>query len=416
MAERLLVVGAGPAGIAAAVSAAKTGMAVTLVDAQPEPGGQIWRGQWGNPVYPSARFWLAALRSSSVCLRMSRRVVAAPASGWLGLTGPTGAERFGYDKLILATGARDRFLPFPGWTLPGVCGAGGLQALEKGGLDVRGKRIVVGGSGPLLLAVATHLRRRGAHILAVAEQASAASLRGLFPELLRRPRLLLQGLPALSLPLQSGAWVTRAAGKHQLREVHLQTPRGLRVLEADFLAVGYGLVPDLELPRLLGCDTTPNGVCVDEGQRTSVPGVFAAGEPTGIGGVDKALAEGRAAGLWAAGLEAEARLLARDIRKGRAWATALASAFALRPELRRLATPETLLCRCEDVPMGDLLPFTQGRDARLHARCGMGRCQGRICGPAAEFLFGWCPGGPRQPLSPTTFADLVGLLSPPEQP
>lgn len=416
MAERLLVVGAGPAGIAAAVSAAKAGMAVTLVDAQPEPGGQIWRGQWGSPVYPSARFWFAALRGSSVHLRMSRRVVAAPGSGWLGLTGPGGAEQLGYDRLILATGARDRFLPFPGWTLPGVCGAGGLQALEKGGLDVRGKRIVVGGSGPLLLAVATHLRRRGARVLAVAEQASAASLRRLLPELLRHPRLLLQGLPALSLPLHSGAWVTGAVGNHQLREVHLQTPRGPRVIEADLLAVGYGLVPNLELPRLMGCAVMADGVRVDEGQRTSVPGVFAAGEPTGIGGVDKALVEGRVAGLWAAGLEDEARLLGSEVRKGRAWAAALASTFALRSELRQLATPETLLCRCEDVPMGDLLPFTQGRDARLHARCGMGRCQGRICGPAAEFLFGWCPGGPRQPLAPTTFADLVGLLSPPEQP
>lgn len=410
------MVGAGPAGIAAAVSAAKAGMAVTLVDAQPEPGGQIWRGQWEAPAYPAARSWFAALRGSGVDLRMSRRIVAAPAPGLLGATGPAGAEQLGYDRLVLATGARDRFLPFPGWTLPGVCGAGGLQALEKGGLDLRGKRIVLGGSGPLLLAVAAHLRRRGARVLAVAEQAPATALRGLLPGLLRRPRLLLQGLSALGLPLRPDTWITRAEGDEQLRAVHLRTPRGPLVLEADFLGVGYGLAPDLELPGLLGCAVTSGGVVVDEAQRTSVAGVFAAGEPTGIGGVDKALAEGRVAGLWAAGREAEARLLGAEVRKGRAWAAALASTFALRPELRRVATPETLLCRCEDVPVGDLQSFASGREARLHARCGMGRCQGRTCGPAAEFLFGWRPGGPRQPLAPTTFADLVGLLSPPEHP
>jgi hypothetical protein len=145
-------------------------------------------------------------------------------------------------------------------------------------------------------------------------------------------------------------------------------------------------------------------------------GVFAAGESAGIGGVEKALAEGRIAGLMAAGAEAEAARALPAAGRLRAWGRALEAAYVLRPELRALAAPDTVLCRCEDVTVGQLAGCARGRDARLHARCGMGRCQGRTCGPAAQFLFGWEPGGPRQPLVPTRLADLAGLLCDPEQP
>jgi D-hydroxyproline dehydrogenase subunit alpha len=415
-APRVLVAGAGPAGLAAAVTAARAGAAVTLVDALPEPGGQIWRGQWTGHSIGRARAWFQALRASAVELRMGRRVITAPAAGRLGLLGPEGAETLPYDRLILAAGARERFLPFPGWTLPGVLGAGGLQALVKGGLDVRGKRVVVAGSGPLLLAVAALLRARGARVLAVAEQAGPAALLALAPGLLSRPRLLVQALPWITLPLRAGAWVTRAEGGGRLERVHLRTGSGNRVLEADFLACGFGLVPNLDLAQMLGCALQAGLVAVDPLQRTSVPGVFAAGEATGIGGADKALAEGRIAGLAAADRLAEARRLQPAAERTRAWGRALEAAYALRPELRALAQPDTILCRCEDVAVGALQGFSRGRDARLQARCGMGRCQGRTCGPATEFLFGWAPGGPRQPLVPTPCADLVGALTDPEQP
>jgi D-hydroxyproline dehydrogenase subunit alpha len=343
-------------------------------------------------------------------------VITAPAAGRLGLLGPEGAETLPYDRLILAAGARERFLPFPGWTLPGVLGAGGLQALVKGGLDVRGKRVVVAGSGPLLLAVAELLRARGARVLAVAEQAGLGSLLALAPGLLRRPRLLVQALPWITLPLRAGAWVTRAEGGDRLERVHLRMGSGSRVLEADFLACGFGLVPNLDLAQMLGCALRAGLVAVDPLQQTSIPGVFAAGEATGIGGADKAVAEGRIAGFAAADRVNEARLLQPAAERIRAWGLALESTYALRPELRALAEPDTILCRCEDVAVGTLQGFSRGRDARLQARCGMGRCQGRTCGPAAEFLFGWAPGGPRQPLVPTPCADLVGALTDPEQP
>jgi len=413
---RILVAGAGPAGLAAALAAEAGGAAVTLVDALPEPGGQIWRGRWSAPPGGASAPWFRALRASAVDLRLGRRVVTAPAPGRLGLTGPDGPEILAYDRLVLATGARERFLPFPGWTLPGVLGAGGLQALVKGGLDVRGQRVVVAGSGPLLLAVAAHLRQQGARVLLVAEQAPAAALLGLAPGMLGRPRLLVQALGFLGLPLCLGAWVTQVTGSDRLAAVQLATPGGPRVLEADLLACGFGLVPNLDLARLLGCAIRAGQVVVDPLLRTTCPGVFAAGEATGIGGVEKSLAEGRLAGLQAAGQEAQARRRLPAAERTRAWGRALERAYALRPELRGLAGPDTVLCRCEEVTLGDLQPFHGGRDARLHGRCGMGRCQGRTCGPAAEFLFGWDPGGPRQPLVPTTCADLIGALSDPENP
>lgn len=404
------MIGAGPAGLEAALAADRHGARVTLVDALPEPGGQIWRGLWGKHPGGRAGACLRALAASSVALCLGRRVITHPATGRLGLLGPGGPEILPYDRLVLATGARERFLPFPGWTLPGVLGAGGLQALVKGGLDVAGRRVVVAGTGPLLLAVASFLRRKGALVRVVAEQAPRSALLRLGPGLLRQPGLLAQALAFLNLPLQPGTWVTRAEGEGALREVHLATPGGPRVLEADYLACGFGLVPNLDVARLLGCGIRAGAVAVDHFQRTDLPDVFAAGESTGVGGVAKSLAEGRVAGLAAAGRESQALGGSGAARRARAWGLALEAAFALRPELRDLAEPGTVLCRCENVTVGEVRTFTRGRDARLHARCGMGRCQGRTCAPATEFLYGWEPGGPRVPLVPTSFADLVGAL------
>ncbi|MGH9659021.1 MAG: NAD(P)/FAD-dependent oxidoreductase, partial [Bryobacteraceae bacterium] len=156
----VLIVGGGPAGIAAACAAAESGRRTGLLDDNAAPGGQIWRG---DPAAP----WLARLRAAGVVVHSETCVVDVPQAGVV----VAESASFGYDKLILATGARERFLPFPGWTLPNVTGAGGLQALVKGGLPVEGKRVVVAGTGPLLLAVAAYLRKRGAIVPVIAEQA-----------------------------------------------------------------------------------------------------------------------------------------------------------------------------------------------------------------------------------------------------
>jgi NADPH-dependent 2,4-dienoyl-CoA reductase/sulfur reductase-like enzyme len=175
----------------------------------------------------------------------------------------------------------------------------------------------------------------------------------------------------------------------------------------DYLACGFGLIPNVELGALLGCLMTDSGVQVDEYQQTSVPGVFCAGEATGIGGLELSLVEGEIAGYAAAGrLEAAQALFGIRARHAR-FATALDRAFALRPELKRLPQDDTLVCRCEDVTFGRVRSCSNWRDAKLQTRCGMGPCQARVCGGAIEFLLGWKPESVRPPVFPARIKSLT---------
>ncbi|MEM8933054.1 MAG: FAD-dependent oxidoreductase, partial [Acidobacteriota bacterium] len=380
----IVVVGGGPAGLAAAASAARNdALRIALVDNGPALGGQIWRrGASSRPV-AAARPWLERLERSSVESIASAEVVDAghPAKHrWsLVLNTPHGARRLICRRLILATGATERFLPFPGWTLPGVVGAGGLQALIKSGLEVAGRRVVVAGSGPLLLAVAALARDRGARVELIAEQAPARSLARFGLGLWRRPSTITQGLGLrarlLGVPYRPSTWPVRALGDRRLDAVVLRGPRGDRTLECELLACGFGLVPETRLARWLGCAVVDGGVVVDAGQRTSVGRLLAAGELTGIGGVDAAVVEGRIAGYMASGQADRARSLLGRRRHGRRFASRLAEAFTLRDELRGLPTDETIVCRCEDVRWQAIRGHDDLRTCKLATRCGMGPCQ-----------------------------------------
>jgi NADPH-dependent 2,4-dienoyl-CoA reductase/sulfur reductase-like enzyme len=165
-------------------------------------------------------------------------------------------------------------------------------------------------------------------------------------------------------------------------------------------------VPNLELPRLLGCETTAEGVVVDASQRTSRDGVLATGELCGIAGVGHALATGAIAGLAAAGRGTPPALAAQRVREA-GFARRLTRAFALRDELLSLARPDTIVCRCEDVPLGRLAAAGSAREAKLHTRAGMGACQGRVCGAALGFLRGFTPDSVRPPLVPVPLAVLA---------
>jgi NADPH-dependent 2,4-dienoyl-CoA reductase/sulfur reductase-like enzyme len=176
--------------------------------------------------------------------------------------------------------------------------------------------------------------------------------------------------------------------------------------ECDILCCSYGLVPNVDLALLLGCAVDEGRVVVDPSQRTSVPGIFAAGEPTGIGGELAALTEGEIAGLCAAGRSASVdRSLATARLRWRAFAERLSLAFAPRAELRDLATPDTIICRCEDVSLSRLDPSWSVRQAKLYTRIGMGPCQGGVCGPACGFLFSWPHGRVRPPLGAPEVGD-----------
>ena len=417
------VVGAGPAGVAAACRAAESGKRIVVLDENPAPGGQIFRHRPGQNPPEGARAWLARLASSGATLRSGAAVVDAVA-------GPSGLRLFAEEghggvvavvarTVVVATGARELFLPFPGWTLPGVMGAGGAQAMAKMGADFRGRIAVVAGSGPLLLPVAAYLEAAGAEVALVAEQAGFAALGRFAAALARSPARLLDAaryrgafFPA---PYRSGTWVAEAHGRDRVEAVTVTDGADRFRLDCDLAAVGYGLVPNTELARLLQCEIERGRVVVDELQRTTAVGVFAAGEPCGVAGLETAIAEGEIAGLAATGhfepCSPEGRRLTRTRTRGRRLAVAMGRAFRPREELAAEVRADTIVCRCEDVRLATVARADSAREAKLASRAGMGPCQGRVCGPALEFLFGWDSDTVRPPVKTASLGSLAAMTS-----
>lgn len=406
----LLIIGAGPAGMAAALAAAPSGARIVLLDDNPLPGGQIWRdgpqAQLPNP----ARQMRERLEACSNIRRHSgTRVIACAGPKQLLVEDADRGWLIGYDKLILCTGARELLLPFPGWTLPGVTGAGGLQALIKGGLPVQDERIVISGSGPLLLASAATAKHNGARVLRIAEQACAVAVAGFAAQLPRWPYKLMQSVTLFDHHYRPGTHVLAALGNERLEGVRLQQQGKIVELECDRLACGFGLIPNTQLGQALGCELENQAIAVDAWQNTRRADHYAAGECTGFGGSELALVEGAIAGHAAVGDLDSARALWPRRTRWQGFANALNKAFTLDPQLKSLAQPDTLVCRCEDVPYAALAGHTDWREAKLASRCGMGACQGRVCGGALQHLFGWQPSAPRPPFSPARIETLLCL-------
>jgi NADPH-dependent 2,4-dienoyl-CoA reductase/sulfur reductase-like enzyme len=399
----LLIIGAGPAGLAAAHAASGRGLNLVLLDDNPLPGGQIWRAKVGQVATEVGSL------PADVTLLSGTRVVAVLGPRQLLLEDACGSRTLAFETLILCTGARELLLPFPGWTLPGVTGAGGLQALIKGGVEVADERIVVAGTGPLLLASAATARQVGARIALVAEQAGRHAVMDFGLGLWRWPSKLRQALTLATPRYRPGTWVEAALGTDHLEAVRLRQGERRWEVACDRLACGYGLVPNVELAQSLGCATLDGAVAVDEHQRTSQPHILAAGECTGIGGNELAQVTGRIAGLVATSQLDAAHAVQPQARPWRRFAAQLARTFALNPAIARLAQPDTLVCRCEDVALGALVGHGDWTQAKLRSRCGMGACQGRICGQATRVLLGWTPPAPRFPLQPPRIDSLLAL-------
>jgi NADPH-dependent 2,4-dienoyl-CoA reductase/sulfur reductase-like enzyme len=380
-----------------------------VVDDNPLLGGQIWRAELGKTKSTEALQVLAALEQEKITVANNVSVFANDGNSLLAET-PYGTVRIEYKKLILATGARERFLPFPGWTLPNVFGAAGLQALVKGGLEVTNRRIVVAGTGPLLLVVGEYLASKGARVVAICEQTSNRKLDRFAVGLWRRPSKIAQGISLRGklrgIPYYKNSWVSAAHGTSELNSVTIERFDKTEVIACDMLACGFHLVPNIELAQLLGCEIDDGFVAVDDHQQTSLPDIYCAGEPIGIGGVDAALIEGKIAGFAATGQLDHAASLLRLRKKTATFARDLNKAFELRDELKYLAASSTIVCRCEDVQYGKLTEYDDFRAAKLQTRCGMGSCQGRICGSAVEFLFGWKDRSVRPPIFPVKMENL----------
>ena len=410
LAARVVVVGAGPAGIAAACRAAESGVDTVVLDENAAEGGQIWRR--GTARAPAgARRWLERLRRSGARVEAGLSVFDADPERAVLL-----AERDGevvevaWRRLVVAPGARELFLPFPGWTLPGVLGLGGLQAMVKSGASVEGRTVVLAGSGPLILPVAATLAAKGARLTVVAEQAPASELRRFALGLWRTPSKWLEAARLrarfATTRYRAGTWVTSADGEDSVAEVRLTDGRRSWTVACELLAASYGLVPNLELARLLGCELEGGRVRVDGAQRSGVEGILCAGEVCGIGGLDAALAEGQIAGLAAAERPIDPAL-ARSRDLARRFAARLERAFRPRRELLHRLDPSTIVCRCEDVRWEAIDPAWRSRQAKLYRRVGMGPCQGRVCGAALERLCGWEPDTVRPPLKPVPAGNLA---------
>ncbi|WP_031480828.1 NAD(P)/FAD-dependent oxidoreductase [Streptomyces bicolor] len=437
MTERahLAVIGAGPAGLAASVAAAAGGVRVTLLDAAPEAGGQFYRqpaaelrARRPQALHHQWRTWerlreglRTHVQSGSVRHLTEHHVwcVERNDDGFTvhALLGPEQEEpaEVRADAVLLATGGYEKVLPFPGWTLPGVVTAGGAQAMLKGALAVSGRTAVVAGTGPLLLPVATGLAAAGVDVSALVESASPKSFVRRSRALAAQPGKVAEGagyaarLLRHRVRLLAGHTIVEAHGTERLEAVTAAAldgagrvrPGSERRIPCDTLAVGHGMLPHTDLAETLGCGLDGLAVHVDDEQRTDVPGVWAAGETTGIGGAALSLAEGHIAGRSAA-----ARLTGTEPGPGtwaaadrvrtrlRTFFAALDSVYAPPAHWTEQITDDTVVCRCEEVTGGAVreavaeLGAGDPRTVKLLTRAGMGWCQGRMCGPAVAGLAG----------------------------
>jgi NADPH-dependent 2,4-dienoyl-CoA reductase/sulfur reductase-like enzyme len=431
----VLVIGAGPAGMAAAVAASESGAAVVVLDASDAVGGQYWRSL---PESRQSRRESALHHGWRKFNRLRDRLrhdanieVITSAQVWAiepaqnaaarvhVLVGePDGADRQRYElepnAIVLATGAHDRTLPFPGWDLPGVFTPGAAQAFAKGERVSIGDRVIVAGAGPFLLPVAASLTRTGSRVLGVYEAASVGQIvHGWLPRPWQvigaaRKGVELAGYVSHQvqrrIPYRAGMAVVAAHGTDRVSSVTIAAVDASwrpiqateRIIETDAVCVGHGFTPRLELAIAAGCRLTADRfVLVDDAQLSTVTNVYAAGEITGIGGVELALAQGQIAGHCAAGgapNDPSIAAAARQRRTFRRFAARIEAAHGIREGWARWLTDDTTICRCEEVPYGRLratgasTSSTGLRPLKLTTRAGLGICQGRVCGRAVEDL------------------------------
>lgn len=421
----VLVVGGGPAGLAAAAEAAACGLSVTLVDERPTFGGQIFKAPGPGFVVtdPAAlgREYARGRELVGLAERAGAELLARTSA--ISIRGTTvvlvedgeRAHTVEAGRVLLAPGAHDRPVAFPGWTLPGVITAGAAQTLVKTQRVLPGERLVFAGSGPLALAFPAQLRGYGANVELVLEAGPAPGPRDVLRlaaasrgnvNLLRDAVAYRGRLARDRVPLRYRRIVVRAEGDGRVEEVvHASADRDWRPVPgteertaADTLCVGYGFFPSVELLRLAGCDFGYDEdlggpiVTRDEWLRTTAPGISAAGDGTGVAGSYVAIDEGRLAALGVAldlgriapdAADARARPLRRALARKERFRRALGRMHAVGPGIYELATPETVVCRCEEVTVAALesaLDATSDVNVvKSLTRAGMGLCQGRSC-------------------------------------
>lgn len=459
-AGEILIIGAGPTGLAAARTASAYGARVVLVDSNGLPGGQYYRHPASEPLRAVRKDLFDEATRGAGLLAAVRLpgVVYLPGAVFYGFF-DDGVAAFAHEDRIarvtpgatvVAAGAIERPVPFPGWTLPGVMGAGAVQNLLKGQRSLPGRRVLVSGNGPLTLLAAANLARCGAEVVEVLEAARNVPPVAMIPRLLLEPVILARGIAYRAIlarhrvPFRSRQVVIEATGGARVEAATVAfladdgTPdlTRVRTLAVDTVVVGFGLVPSSEITRSIGCehvhDAAKGGwVPVRNAElETSRAGVFAAGECGGAAGIEKALLEGELAGLAAAmrvgaarGAKADAhrRRLQRRLARLMAFRTAIEEIYRPPPALLSLARDDTVVCRCEEVTLGDAIRWvrsgvTEANGLKAITRMSMGRCQGRNCLPTLAHLIAAETGSdvadvtlprPRPPLGPVGVSALA---------
>ena len=458
------VLGAGPAGLAAGLAASRAGARVTIVDEYSQPGGQIYRQppdafrvrrpEILGKEYARARQLSRQLAASPVEFLPGTLVWGVEADKTLLLYREgQGAAGLKAEALVVATGAYDRPIAFPGWTLPGVWTAGGAQAMLKSQRILPGRRVLVAGAGPLLLPVAKALVEAGATVVGVVEATTrlewALQSHRMLGHWDRMRDAVRYEAALLTARVQRffGHVVVRAEGTERVEQATIAAvdrqwrpkPGTERRFDVDLLCIGYGFLSAMELPRLLGCELVfhaPQDQYLPRHtpeMESSVPGVYVAGETTGIGGADLAAAEGAVAGLAAArrlghlwGADHQREMATAQVRRRHhlGFARILDGLFAMRPGIYELAGPDTPLCRCEEITAAEVqAAVRRGADSvravKGGTRVGQGLCQGRICNTLVAHLVAHETGRPvmevlditpRPPIKPVPLVALAGLV------
>jgi thioredoxin reductase len=453
----VMVLGAGPAGVSAAIAAARHGLRVALLDEQQDAGGQVYRAtprefalaeESRTPDHRLGDALRAELAQSAVAHLFGRRVWLAEPGFTLKAVGPDGLETHNAPRLIVATGTTERVVPVPGWTLPGVIGLAAATVALKAQKLLPGRRTVVAGVGPLVPAVAVAIVEGGGSVALALDLAGPADWLKALPQLASRPDLLRRGVAWLADLRRAGVsvrhrrTVVAIEGGDEVAAVRVAAvdaawrPTGaVETVACDSVTLGHGLVPATEVTRLLGARHVYRAeaggwiAAVDDDLRTSIAGLYVAGDAAGIAGAAAAVERGRLAGLAAAsdagsaardGLAAARRTAARAERFGRAMARLMAS----RPGLLECVPTDAIVCRCEDVTRGEIEEALDAGAREVNqlkswTRCGMGPCQGRMCGDAVADLVARRAGSreaagifsARPPLRPVPYAALTGTFA-----
>ena len=450
----LAIVGAGPAGLAAAATAAARGVDVVLLDDQPTPGGQIYRAVTAERSANGRILGADYARGASLVqeFQASGAQHVPQAAIWnispeleLGVSTPAGAALVRARRVILATGAQERPFPIPGWTLPGVMTVGAAQILLKSAGLVGEGKVVLAGTGPLLLLLAAQYLRAGAQIAALLDTTPRANWSAALPHL---PAFLASSYPRRGwsllravkrqVPVIARVSELEAVGSGRLREVAYRRDDGpVQRMPADLLLLHQGVVPSLNLASAIGCRHVWDDpqLCLrpelDPWGASSVEGVAIAGDGAGIAGAEAAEHRGRLAALDAAMRLGRIDRAERD-HAGVPVRAVLANALRGRGFLDALYRPAkgfrvpadaTIVCRCEEVTARQIRDaVAQGcrgpNQLKAFLRCGMGPCQGRLCGLTVSELIADATGrGPaeigyyrlRPPVRPISLAELAAM-------